>query len=161
MAASFSKTLLIGNVGKEPEVKNTQGGTLIATLSLATSERYKDKSTGNMVDNTEWHNLVAFDRTAEIIRDYVKKGSKIHVEGRNKTRSWDDKDTGKKMYRTEVVINSIVMLDAKQTGEGHSDTNGGDSSQGAGTNGKAAYAQQTPRGDSFASTEISDDDIPF
>jgi single-strand DNA-binding protein len=159
MAASYSKTLLIGNVGKDPEVKNTTGGTLIATLSLATSERYKDK-TGNMVDNTEWHNLVAFDRTAEIIRDYVKKGSKLHIEGRNKTRTWDDKDSGKKMYRTEVVVNNIVMLDSKASSEGRDNTadNTAQKSSNSGNNG---YAQQNSRTDDLASTEISDLDIPF
>ena len=84
MAKSVNKVILLGNVGKDPEIKATASGTVVATFSIATSERFKDK-TGNWQDRTEWHNLVAYQRTAEIIRDYVKKGNKLYVEGRLQT----------------------------------------------------------------------------
>ena len=94
MAKSVNKVFLLGNVGKDPEIRSTGGGTMVANLTLATSDRQDPQ--GNWQDRTEWHNLVAFKRTAEIIRDYVKKGSKLYVEGKIQTRSWDDKETGAK-----------------------------------------------------------------
>ena len=91
MAKSVNKVILLGNVGKDPEIRSTGGGTMVASFTLATSDRTKDAQ-GNWQDRTEWHNLKAFGRTAEIVRDYVKKGAKLFVEGRLTTRSWDDKD---------------------------------------------------------------------
>jgi len=88
MSKTVNKVLLLGNVGKDPEITSTNGGTLVAKLSLATSERFKDKQ-GEWQDRTEWHNLVAYARGAEILRDYVHKGSKLYVEGRLTTRSWE------------------------------------------------------------------------
>ena len=109
MSKTVNKVLLLGNVGKDPEIASTNGGTLVAKLSLATSERFKDKQ-GEWQERTEWHNLVAYARGAEILRDYVHKGAKLFVEGRLTTRSWDDKDSGKKIYRTEIVIGDISLL---------------------------------------------------
>jgi single-strand DNA-binding protein len=94
MAKSVNKVILIGNVGKDPEVKYTPSGTPVAKFSLATNERYKDKN-GQRQDRTEWHNLVAWQRTAEIVGEYVKKGSKVYIEGSLRTSSWDDKSTGR------------------------------------------------------------------
>ena len=94
MAKSVNKVILLGNVGKDPEIRATGGGTMVANFTLATSDRQKDAQ-GNWQDRTEWHNLVAFTRLAEIVRDYVKKGSKLYVEGKIQTRSWDDKETGR------------------------------------------------------------------
>ena len=91
MAKSVNKVILLGNVGKDPEIRSTAGGTMVAQFGLATSERAKD-SQGNWSDKTEWHNIVAYGKLAEIIRDYVKKGSKLYVEGRLQTRNWDDKE---------------------------------------------------------------------
>jgi single-strand DNA-binding protein len=102
MAKSVNKVILIGNVGKDPEVKYTPSGTPVAKFSLATNERYKDKD-GNWQDRTEWHNLLAWQRTAEIVGEYVKKGSKVYIEGSLRTSSWDDKSTGEKKYRTEIA----------------------------------------------------------
>ena len=112
MAKSVNKVILLGNVGKEPEIKSTPGGMTIATFSIATSDRAKGKD-GNYEDRTEWHNLVAFQRTAEIVRDYVKKGSKLYVEGKIQTRSWDDKTSGEKKYRTEIIVNDISLLSGR------------------------------------------------
>lgn len=109
MSKTVNKVLLLGNVGKDPEIASTNGGTLVAKLSLATSERFKDKQ-GEWQERTEWHNLVAYARGAEILRDYVHKGSKLFVEGRLTTRSWDDKESGNKIYRTEIVVGDISLL---------------------------------------------------
>lgn len=157
MARSVNKVILVGHVGKEVEFKNTNGGTPIANFSLATSEQYQDKNSGNKVEHTDWHNMVAFSRQAEIIRDYVKKGMLIYIEGRIRTRSWDDKDTGKKVYRTEIIIDRLTMLsDGKNAGEGRSNGNGQQSkSSGNGYN-------QSNKGDAYEeSPEITDQDIPF
>jgi single-strand DNA-binding protein len=153
MARSVNKVILVGNVGKDPEIRATGGGMMVANFSLATTDRAKDAS-GNWIDKTEWHNLVAFQRTAEIVRDYVKKGSKLYVEGKIQTRSWDDKNSGEKKYRTEVLINDLVLLTGRgEGGEGGSYNRGGSSS----------YDQRNSSGgdELVNSTEITDDDIPF
>lgn len=151
MAKSVNKVTLLGNVGKDPEVKFLPSGTAVANLTLATSERTKDKA-GEWQDRTEWHNLTAFQRTAEIIRDYVKKGSKIYVEGRIQTRSWDDQASGQKKYRTEIIVNDLVLLSSRGEGEGgYSRSNTGSFDQ------RSSAAAEDPA----AGTEITDDDIPF
>lgn len=129
MSKSVNKWIGLGNVGKDPDVKTTGGGTMVANFSLACSDRRKDAQ-GNWQDYTEWIDLVAFKRTAEIIRDYVRKGSKLYVEGKLQTRNWE-KD-GVKHYRTEVLIDELVLLDG-----------GG------------------KREDQPQSAEVSDEDIPF
>jgi len=111
LAKTLNRVSLLGNVGRAPEIKATGGGTLVAALSLATVNRYKDKN-GNWQDATEWHNLIVFGKLAEIIRDYVGKGSKLFAEGRLQTRSWDEKDTGKTRYRTEVIVSDVTLLGA-------------------------------------------------
>src|SRR6201997_729261 len=117
MARSVNKIILLGNVGKDPEIRATGGGMMVANFSLATTDRAKDAS-GNWTDKTEWHNLVAFQRTAEIVRDYVKKGSQLYIEGKIQTRSWDDKESGQKKYRTEILVNDLQLLGGR--GEGTS-----------------------------------------
>jgi single-strand DNA-binding protein len=161
MAKSVNKVILLGNVGKDPEIRSTQGGTIVATFSIATTDRQKDPQ-GNWQDKTEWHNLVAFQRTAEIIRDYVKKGHKLYVEGKLTTRSWDDKESGQKKYKTEIIVNDLSLL------SGRGDEGGGSSSgytqrPASNTAGNTASFDQRPSGgDDYAhSTEITDDDIPF
>ena len=152
MAKSVNKVILLGNVGKDPEIKATASGTVVATFSIATSERFKDK-TGNWQDRTEWHNLVAYQRTAEIVRDYVKKGNKLYVEGRLQTSSWDDKTTGQKKYKTEIIVNDLSLL----SGRGEGDGSGGGYSK----SNTASFDQRSPAEDYSQSTEITDDDIPF
>lgn len=156
MAKSVNKVILLGNVGKDPEMRSTPGGTLVANFTLATSDRQKDAQ-GNWQERTEWHNLVAFTRTAEIIRDYVKKGSKLYVEGKIQTRSWDDKDTGAKRYRTEIIVNDISLLSGRDEG-----ASGGYSRSAASSGSSASFDQRPSGNDEYAQqTEISDDDIPF
>jgi single-strand DNA-binding protein len=151
MAKGVNKVMLLGNVGKDPEIRTTPGGMTVATFSLATADRAKDAQ-GNWSDKTEWHNLVAFQRTAEIIRDYVKKGSQIFVEGKIQTRSWDDKTSGEKKYRTEILVNELSLLGG---GGGRSE---GGSSTGSYAGSRAAAA--APVND-YADQQITDDDIPF
>src|SRR5271156_4094153 len=116
MAKGVNKVFLLGNVGKDPEIRTTAGGMTVASFSLATADRAKDAQ-GNWGDKTEWHNLVAFQRTAEIVRDYVKKGTQVFVEGKIQTRSWDDKESGQKKYCTEILINELSLLGGRGGGE--------------------------------------------
>lgn len=156
MAKSVNKVILLGNVGKDPEVKFLPSGQAVANFSIATSERFKDKQ-GEWQERTEWHNIVAYARLAEIIRDYVKKGSKLYVEGRLTTRSWEDKETSKKVYRTEIVMAELSLLSGRGDGEG------GGSGGGYSRGNTASFDQRQPAAhDDFAAqTEITDDDIPF
>ena len=149
MSKTVNKVLLLGNVGKDPEIASTNGGTLVAKLSLATSERFKDKQ-GEWQDRTEWHNLVAYARGAEILRDYVRKGSKLYVEGRLTTRSWDDKESGKKIYRTEIVVGDISLL-----------SDGGRSERTATEQRPARHVQSEEAASDFDGLGIQDSEIPF
>jgi single-strand DNA-binding protein len=112
MAKGINKAILIGNIGKDPEVRYTANGVAIATLSLATSESWKDKNTGDMQERTEWHRVVLYSRLGEIAAQYLKKGSKVFIEGRLQTRKWQDKD-GQDRYTTEIVADNMQMLDSK------------------------------------------------
>jgi len=155
MAKSVNKVILLGNVGKDPEIRSTPSGTMVANLTLATSDRFQDAQ-GNWQDRTEWHNLVAFKRTAEIIRDYVKKGSKLYIEGKIQTRSWDDKQSGQKRYKTEIIVNDLSLLSAREEGAGGGRAAGAadgmDQRPPATPNGPDEYSQQA---------QITDEDIPF
>jgi len=151
MAKGVNKVFLLGNVGKDPEIRSTAGGMTVASFSLATADRRKDQQ-GNWQDSTEWHNVVAFQRTAEIVRDYVKKGTQLFIEGKIQTRSWDDKESGQKKYRTEILVNDLSLL-GKPGGEG-----GGGSSKSS----TASYGSNAPASSpDFADQGITDDDIPF
>src|ERR1035437_5721252 len=159
MAKSVNKVFLLGNVGKDPEIRSTAGGTMVANFGLATTDRTKDAQ-GNWQDRTEWHNIVAYARLAEIVRDYVKKGHKLFIEGRITTRSWDDKESGKKVYRTEIIVNDLSLLSGRDEGGASS----GGYTRAASTSGStASFDQRGPAGqdDVAQSAAISDDDIPF
>ncbi len=112
--ASFSKTLLIGNLGADPEVRYTPAGKAVATVNLATTESWKDKATGEKKEMTEWHRLVFWDKLAEVVGEYLHKGSQIHVEGQNRTRKWTDKD-GIERYTTEIIVSDMQMLGKKES----------------------------------------------
>lgn len=156
MAKSVNKVILLGNVGKDPEIRSTGGGTMVASLTLATSDRQKDAQ-GNWQDRTEWHNLKAFGRTAEIVRDYVKKGHKLYIEGKISTSSWDDKDSGQKRYRTEIIVNDLSLL----SGRDESGSSSGGYSRQSGSSNNFDQRQPASHDDLGQSAEISDDDIPF
>jgi single-strand DNA-binding protein len=156
---SVNKVILIGNLGKDPEVKYTQSGTPVAKFSIATNERFKDKD-GNWQDRTEWHNIVAFQRLAEIIAQYLKKGGKCYIEGSLRTGSWDDKETGKKMYKTEIIANELVLLSGRGEGGGeYSGASRGASATAGGNN----FDQSVPEPEHApaGSSPITDEDIPF
>lgn len=116
-AKSVNKVILVGNVGQDPEVKYTASGVPVAKVSLATNERFKDKN-DQWQDRTEWHSVLAWQRLAEIVGEYVHKGSKIYVEGKLQTSSWQDRQNGEKRYRTEIVAREIVLLGSRDTGDG-------------------------------------------
>ena len=156
MAKGVNKVFLLGNVGKDPEIRSTTGGMTVASFSLATADRQKDAQ-GNWADKTEWHNIVCFQRTAEVVRDYVKKGSQILIEGKIQTRSWDDKESGQKKYRTEILVNELSLLGggASEGGERSSSSTGYSSSRSS-----SPTPAPTPSND-YADQGITDEDIPF
>jgi single-strand DNA-binding protein len=154
MAKGVNKVFLLGNVGKDPEIRATAGGMTVASFTLATADRKKEGA--NWVDNTEWHNIVCFQRTAEVVRDYVKKGSQILVEGKITNRSWDDKESGQKRYKTEILVNELTLLGGGP-GRGEGGSTGGYSKSNT-----ASFDQRTPSSQpDYADTGITDDDIPF
>ena len=112
MASGVNKAIILGNVGNDPELKYTANGNAIANISIATSESWKDKQTGQKQEKTEWHKVSAFGRLAEIIGEYVKKGSKVYIEGKIQTRKWQDKN-GEDRYTTEIVANELQLLDSR------------------------------------------------
>src|SRR6266850_1401027 len=116
MAKSVNKVILVGNVGQDPEVKYAASGVPVAKISLATNERFKDKNDA-WHDRTEWHSVVAWQRLAEIVGEYVRKGSKLYIEGKVQTSSWEDGQSGERKYRTEIVARDIVLLGAPDNRE--------------------------------------------
>lgn len=117
MSKGVNKVILIGTLGKDPEVRYMPNGNAVANVSLATSETWKDKNTGEMQEKTEWHRVVFFRRLAEVVGEYMKKGSKMYIEGKLQTRKWEDKD-GNNRYITEIVADQMQMLDSKKSGGG-------------------------------------------
>ena len=143
--SGVNKVLLIGRLGRDPEVRYTPDGTAIANFSIATSEEWKDKNTGEKQERTEWHRIVAFRRLGEICGEYLSKGRQVYVEGRLQTRDWQDKD-GNKRYTTEIVASQMQMLGSKDS---YDNTGGG-----------SGYKKNDiPPGPEFSGSQ--DDDIPF
>jgi single-strand DNA-binding protein len=163
MAKSVNKVILLGNLGKDPEVKYTPSGMAIARFTLATNERFKDKE-GNWQDKTEWHNLVAFQRTAEIVGEYLKKGRTVYIEGKLQSSSWEDKETGQKKYKTEIIVNDLVLIGGGQR-EGGEGGGGYSGSKSGGAKSSGGFDQRVPEHEeapAHSSTgEITDEDIPF
>lgn len=155
---SLNRVQLIGNLGKDPEVKYTPQGTPVAKITIATNERFKDKG-GEWQDRTEWHNVVLWSRMAEIAGEYLKKGKQVFIEGRLQTRSWDDKQTGQKKYMTEIVASDLILLGGGGArGEGGGDYSGGSSGASSGGNN---FDQRTPEREPAPAGPITDEDIPF
>lgn len=147
----INKVILVGNVGQDPETRYMPNGNAVTNISIATSETWKDKNTGEQQERTEWHRVTFYQRLAEIVAEYVKKGSKLYVEGRLQTRSWEQ--DGVKKYATDIIANEMQMLDSRgSSGESYSPSQ----SQSAPPPSKETPTQQAPvDADSF------DDDIPF
>jgi single-strand DNA-binding protein len=125
MARGINKVILVGNLGRDPETRYTKGGSAVAQFSIATSESWRDKASGEQQDRTEWHNVVCFARLAEIAGEYLRKGSKVYIEGSLRTSNWE-KD-GQKHYRTEVMAREMQMLDSRGGDSRGGDSRGGDS----------------------------------
>jgi single-strand DNA-binding protein len=143
--------------GSEVPQRRHFSRSLHCTSSLATADRQKDGQ-GNWQDKTEWHNLVAFNRTAEIIRDYVKKGSQLMIEGKIQTRSWDDRESGQKKYRTEIFVYDLTLLGGRSGEQERVSNNGGSYSRAA----TVGYGQsRRTANDGYADQEITDQDVPF
>ena len=141
MAGSVNKAILIGNLGRDPEIRSTQDGTKIANFSVATSENWRDRSTGERRERTEWHRVVIFDeKLTEIAEKYLRKGSKVYVEGQIQTRKWQDQ-SGQEKYTTEVVLNrfrgTLTMLDSRRDSEGGGDYGASSGGSGGGGGGGA------------------------
>lgn len=163
-----NKAIIIGNLGADPETRYTAGGTAVTNVNIATSETWRDKSSGEMQERTEWHRVVFFARLAEIAGEYLRKGSKVYVEGRIQTRKWQGQD-GQDRYTTEIVANEMQMLDSRGAGQGGSAPfGGGQRSQGGGQNSgggqrgsQPQYQQPQPAGGDPGFDDDLDDDIPF
>jgi single-strand DNA-binding protein len=163
MAGSVNKVILVGNLGRDPEIRSTQDGTKVANLSLATSESWRDKNTGERKERTEWHRVVVFnERLVDVIEKYVKKGSKLYIEGALQTRKWTD-NTGAEKYTTEVVLQrfrgELTMLDGARGGGGGIGGSSPDD-MGSGGSGSGGGGMGGSRGGGGGSQDL-DDEIPF
>ncbi len=158
MARGINKVILIGHVGGDPEVRYMPNGNAVATVSLATTESWKDKQSGEKQERTEWHRVVCFNRLGEIAGEYVRKGSRIYIEGSLRTRKWQDQQ-GQERYTTEIVANELQMLDGKGAGAGPMDTPPAASSYSQNTSRAAAPAPSA--GIPQEAFESLDDDVPF
>lgn len=148
----INKVILVGRLGKDPEIRSTPGGTSVAKFTMATDERFTDKS-GDKQERTEWHNIVAWGKLGEICGQYLRKGKLVYIEGSIRTDSWDDKESGQKKYRTEIVARDMKMLDRR-----------GD--EGGGSGGGGGYSQSQSRGGGSrpaSGGDMIDDDeeVPF
>jgi len=179
MSGSLNKVTLIGNLGQDPEIRRTQDGRPIANFTLATTESWRDRQSGEKRDKTEWHRIVIFSEgLAKVAEQYLKKGMKVYIEGQLQTRSWDDQQ-GQKRYTTEIVLQNfggvMIMLDGRgggsgAAGGGFDDTGAGDDFGGgssggrgasrSGERGSAPAARSTAKQPAFANTDM-DDEIPF
>jgi single-strand DNA-binding protein len=160
MARGVNKVILIGNLGNDPEVRYTPSGSAVANVNLATSETWRDKQTGELQDRTEWHRVVFFNRLAEIVGEYLRKGSKIYIEGTLRTRKWQDKN-GIDRYTTEIIANEMHILDSRNSGQ----ERGNFSDEGAitVTQGQGAHSANAPLSPALEGVGAGqfDDDIPF
>ena len=145
MARGVNKVILVGNLGQKPEIRYTQTNTAVATLSIATSESWKDKDSGEQREKTEWHRVVFFGKLAEIAEQYLDKGSQLYIEGKLQTRKWQDKD-GNDKYTTEILGNEMNMLGGRQS---------------SGEEGDYDQSQQTSQTTKLQDSQISEEDIPF
>ena len=161
--ASINKVIVIGNLGRDPEVRYTPSGAAVCNVSVATTRNWKDKSSGDKVEETEWHRVVFYDRLAEIAGEYLKKGRPVYVEGRIQTRKWQDKD-GNEKFSTEIVASDMQMLGGRSGGGG-----GGGGPAAGGERGGSSYGggggggsrgDSAPRGQAEPPMDF-DDDIPF
>lgn len=154
--AGVNKVILLGNLGRDPEVRVLENGTKVCSFSLATSESYKDRNSGETITRTEWHNIVMWRGLADVAERFLKKGSQIYIEGKIQTRSYQDKE-GVQKYMTEVVANELTMLGGKPSGDSSGDNRGG----GANYPNTPAPAKSEQSAPESGSDEGEEDDLPF
>jgi len=169
MSKGVNKVILVGNLGNEPETRYSSSGSAITNISLATSDRWRDKQTGEQQERTEWHRIVLFNRLAEIAKDYLHKGSKVYIEGSLRTRKWQDK-SGMDRYTTEIVGNEMQMLDARENTSGNYQAPSSASNDFAPSSSAPANNMNTPSGETSSTlaspmpeTNMDEfaDDVPF
>jgi single-strand DNA-binding protein len=148
MAGTVNRVILVGRLGKDPEIRSLPSGTSVTKFSIATDERFTDKS-GEKQERTEWHNIVAWGKLAEICGQYLRKGKLVFIEGSIRTDSWDDKETGQKKYRTEIIAQNMQMLDKKGDDEG------------GGYSGGGGYRKPASSGAPAGPAIDDDDEVPF
>jgi single-strand DNA-binding protein len=158
MARGVNKVILVGNLGKDPETRYMPSGSAVTNLTLATSESWKDKQSGENQERTEWHKIAMFGRLAEIAAEYLRKGSQVYIEGKLRTRKWQDKE-GKDRYTTEIVADEMQMLGSK--GGGGASAGAGAGAMAGGGAGAAASGGRAAVNDSGGPPGDFDDDIPF
>ena len=158
MARGVNKAIIVGNLGRDPEVRYTANGSAVANVTVATSESWKDKQSGERQERTEWHRVVFFGRLAEIAEEYLKKGSQVYIEGSIRTQKWQDKESGQDRYTTEIVARDMQMLGSR--GGEASDASGDDYS-GAARSATASSATASSGGGASGRDPDLDDDIPF
>ncbi len=167
--ASINKVIIVGNLGNDPEVKYMPSGGAVTNVSIATTDKYKDKNSGEMVEKTEWHRVVFFNRLAEIVGEYLRKGSQVYIEGKLQTRKWQDQ-SGQDRYTTEIVAREMQMLGGRASGAGAGAGGGGGYNAapqqqapqgGGGGNPNAPQQNSTPQQQPPASFDDFEDDIPF
>jgi len=158
MARGVNKVIIVGNLGKDPDVRYMPSGSAVTNVTIATSESWKDKQSGEKQERTEWHNVVFFNRLGEIAGEYLKKGSKVYVEGSLRTRKWQDKTSGQDRYSTEIVASEMQMLDSKGGGGGGGYGGGQSQNQNQGGGAPSNQNQGSAPAQGF---DDFDDDIPF
>lgn len=160
--ASVNKVILIGNLGRDPETRSTPSGSQVCNVTIATSRNWKDKNSGDRVEETEWHRVVFYDRLAEIAGEYLRKGRPVYVEGRLKTRKWTDKD-GVEKYTTEIIAEQMQLLGSREgMGGGDADSEGGGGYERSRPAPRPAPSRQSaPPPKSSTGFDDMDDDIPF
>ncbi len=151
---SVNKVILVGNLGRDAELRYTPGGAAVATLNLATTEVFKDRE-GQKKEDTQWHRVILWGKTAETLQDYLTKGKQIYVEGKLQTRKWKDKD-GNDKYTTEVRGDRVVLLSGGGRGDG-----GGGGSRGSSSSSSSSSSDEMGHAEPGGSVELTDDDIPF
>ena len=157
MARGVNKAIIVGNLGRDPEVRYAANGNPIANVAVATTDSWRDKQSGERQEKTEWHRVVFFGRLAEIAGEYLRKGSQVYIEGRLQTRKWEDQKTGQERYTTEIVANDMQMLGSRGGGGEMPSADTGDVGSKA-----SASRSSSPAGDPGSGGDLDlDDDIPF
>ena len=158
MARGINKAIIVGNLGRDPEVRYTANGSAVANVTVATSESWKDKQSGERQERTEWHRVVFFGRLAEIAEEYLKKGSQVYIEGSIRTQKWQDKESGQDRYTTEIVARDMQMLGSRGV---EASGASGDDYSGAASSATASSATASSGGGASGGDADLDDDIPF